>query len=195
MRSTSRKRSSFSQLEFCFEPRAVALPSAAELRRRAVSLLRELDASALAARIRVEWNARMRTAVGRAEPRRALITLNPVLQNFGLEEIDRTLRHELAHLLAQHRAGHRRIGPHGAEWRRACRELDLLNEAACHRLPLPARQLARSFLYRCRNCGRDFPRARRIRRAIACLACCRRFARGNYDERFRLELVKNLNQA
>jgi hypothetical protein len=32
---------------------------------------------------------------------------------------------------------------------------------------------------------------RRIRRATACLACCRKFSEGNYDERFRLRLVKN----
>ncbi len=133
----------------------------------------------------------MRTAVGRAEPRRGLISLNPLLQKFGPEEIDRTLRHELAHLLAQHRAGRRRILPHGREWHRACRELGIAGELACHKLPLPARQLARRYLYRCGNCQRDFPRVHRIRRGVACLDCCRKFARGCYDERFRLQLVKN----
>ncbi|MGI9114675.1 MAG: SprT-like domain-containing protein [Chthoniobacterales bacterium] len=190
MPNPRRQRSPLNQLEFCFEPQALALPSVEELRSRAVFLLEGLHASSLAARVRVKWNARMRTAVGRAEPRHALITLNPVLQNFGLEEIDHTLRHELAHLLAQDRAGRRRIRPHGSEWRRACRELDLAHEPACHRLPIPARQLARPYLYRCGNCRADFPRVRPLRRRIACLACCRRFARGGYDERFRLRLVK-----
>ena len=38
------------------------------------------------------------------------------------DEVDRTLRHELAHLLAQWRVGRRRIAPHGKEWRQACRD-------------------------------------------------------------------------
>jgi SprT protein len=190
MRSVLRKPSRFSQLEFCFEAPILSIPSAAELRTLAARLLREIGAASLATRLRVEWNTRMRTAVGRAEPRRSLVTLNPVLQKFGGEEIERTLRHELAHLLAQHRAGRRRILPHGRQWRRACRDLGIAGERACHKLPLAARQLARPYLYRCRNCQRDFPRVRRIRRAIACLACCRKFASGDYDERFRLQLVK-----
>jgi SprT protein len=154
------------------------------------ALLRKIGAPSLAARLRVEWNSRMRSAVGWAEPRHALVTLNPALQKFGAQEIDRTLRHELAHLLAQHRAGRRRILPHGREWRRACRDLAIGGERACHKLPLAVRELARHYLYRCGNCHREFPRVRRIRRATACLWCCRKFADGDYDECFRLRLVK-----
>lgn len=189
MPGAQRKQSPSSQLEFCFEPPA-PVPSLAELRVRAATLLRGIGASTLAARLRVEWNPRLRTVVGRAEPGRDLITLNPILEKFGAEEIDRTLRHELAHLLAQNRAGRRRILPHGREWRRACGDLGLAGERACHKLPLATRQLARRYLYRCRNCEREFPRVRRIRRGIACLACCRKFAGGQYDERFRLQRVK-----
>jgi hypothetical protein len=57
-------------------------------------------------------------------------------------------------------------------------------------LPLIGRALRRRFVYRCKHCQRHFPRVHRIRRATACLDCCRKFARGNYDERFRLRLVK-----
>jgi SprT protein len=191
MRSAPRKLSPINQLEFCFEPRTAGLPSADELRTRAVSLLLGLNAPVLVDNLRVEWNSRMRTAVGRAEPSRTLISLNPALQNFGGEEIERTLRHELAHLLAQHRARRRCILPHGSEWRQACRDLGIADERACHKLPLAARELASRYLYRCRNCQRDFSRVHRIRRAIACLACCRKFAGGRYDERFRLQLVKH----
>jgi len=133
----------------------------------------------------------MRTAVGRADYSRSLVSLNPVLQNFGSEEIERTLRHELAHLLAQFRAGRHRILPHGVEWRRACLELGLTDERACHRLPLTVRTITPRFLYRCRHCQREFPRVRRIRRATACLVCCRKFARGKYNERFRLQLANH----
>ena len=192
MPSISRRQNTslFRQLEFCFEAQTrLTLPLAREMCDRAARLLRELKVDKLARRLRVEWNPRMRTTVGRADYARSLISLNPVLQSFGLAEIDRTLRHELAHLLAQFRAGRHRILPHGAEWRRACRDLGLEGERACHKLPLAARRIARRFVYRCRNCQREFPRVRRIRRATACLVCCRRFADRKYDERFRLRLA------
>jgi SprT protein len=191
MRNAPRKLSPSNQLEFCFGTQQVLpIPSVTELRTLASTLLHDLGAGALADRLRVEWNPRMRTAVGRAESRRALITLNPALQNFGVEEIERTLRHELAHLLAQHRVGRRRILPHGREWRRACGDLGIADERVCHKLPLAARRLSPRYLYRCRNCQQEFLRVHRIRRAMACLACCCQFARGDYDERFRLQLVK-----
>jgi predicted SprT family Zn-dependent metalloprotease len=167
------------------------LPSAREMQDRAIGLLRPLKAEKLASRLKVEWNARMRTAVGRADYSRSLISLNPVLQNFGSDEIEGTLRHELAHLLAQFRAGRRRILPHGVEWRRACLDLGLKDERACHRLPLAVRNVTPRFLYRCRHCQREFPRVRRIRRATACLFCCRKFAHGKYRERFRLQLANH----
>jgi len=190
MRNAAREKSPFRQLEFCFEtPVVFPLPSAAALHVRAVSLLLGLGAENLAARLRVDWNDRMRTAVGRADFQRSLILLNPALQKFGAAEIDRTLRHELAHLLA-HSRSRRRILPHGREWRKACCDLGIPGERSGHTLPLIARALRRRFVYRCAHCQRHFPRVHRIRRATACLDCCREFARGNYDERFRLRLVK-----
>jgi SprT protein len=193
MRKAARKQSAFRQLEFCFDAQEVfSPPSARELKDRAASLLRALGAQNLAARLRVEWNRRMRTTVGRADFRRCLISLNPALQEFGAAEVDRTLRHELAHLLAQFRfCKRRRILPHGHEWRNACCDLGIAGECAGHTLPLVGRALRRRFVYYCKNCQQHFPRVRRIRRATACLACCRKFARGNYDERFRLQLVKS----
>ena len=192
MRDAARKQWPFRQLEFCFDgPEIFSLPSARELKDRATSLLRALNAEGLAARLRVEWNGRMRTTVGRADFRRCLISLNPALQEFGPAEIDRTLRHELAHLLAHFRFGRRRIQSHGREWRDACCELGISGERAGHTLPLVGRSLSRRFIYYCQNCQGHFPRVRRIRRATACLACCRKFSEGNYDERFRLRLVKS----
>jgi len=116
--------------------------------------------------------------------------LNPRLRDHDSAEIDRTLRHELAHLLAQLRAGRRRISAHGAEWRRACRDLEIGDEARCHTLPFPVQQRTRRFLYRCSRCGKEFPRVRRIKRAVACLDCCRKFNRGKFDPTARLRLVK-----
>ena len=192
MPSVSRKqnRSLFRQLEFCFDAREMSpLPSAREMRERAIGLLRPLKAEKLASQLKVEWNTRMRTTVGRADYSRSLISINPALRNFGLDEIDRTLRHELAHLLARVRAGRHRILPHGAEWRRACRDLGIEDERACHKLPLAVRYVPPRFIYCCINCQREFPRVRRIRGATACLICCRKFAHGKYDERFRLQFA------
>jgi len=107
------------------------------------------------------------------------------------DEVDRTLRHELAHLLAQWRVGRRRIAPHGEEWRQACCDLGIADEARCHNLPFVSKSFPPRFVYRCPNCKEEFQRVRRIRRAIACLACCRAHNRGGFDARFRLRLMKN----
>jgi len=143
------------------------------LQLKARELLRSLGAIRGAHLVRVEWNSRLQTAAGRADFREKLISLNPRLCDYGEPEIDRTLRHELAHLLAQFRAGRRRVSPHGPEWRNACRDLGIGDEVRCHNLPFPISERARRFIYKCPNCAREFPRVRRIRRAVACLACCR----------------------
>ncbi|MGH7936451.1 MAG: SprT-like domain-containing protein, partial [Chthoniobacterales bacterium] len=161
------------------------------LQSQAGELLRALGADKLAREIRVEWNPRLKTCAGRADYRGKLISLNPLLQNHA-DEIDRTLRHELAHLLAQQRVGRHRIAPHGPEWRRACRDLGIADEARCHNLPFATKMYAPRYVYRCPNCKQEFPRVRRIRRAIACLACCRKHNRGDFDPRFRLKPITKL---
>ena len=200
----------FKQLEFLIVGQALRLPIvvAAPLRRGAFAaterrgysgrdhaleeksrtLLRQLGAAKLARDVRVEWNPRMKSTAGRADYRGRLISLNPLHRDHGIEEIDRTLRHELAHLLAQFRVGRRRIAPHGPEWREACRDLDIADEARCHNLPFATKAYAARFVYRCPNCRQEFPRVRRVRRVIACLACCRKHNGGDFDPRFRLRL-------
>jgi len=200
----------FKQLEFLIVGQALRLPIVvpAPLRRGAFAaterrgysgrdhaleeksrtLLRQLGAAKLARDVRVEWNPRMKSAAGRADYRGRLISLNPLLRDHGIEEIDRTLRHELAHLLAQFRVGRRRIAPHGPEWREACRDLDIADEARCHNLPFATKAYPARLVYRCPNCRQEFPRVRRIRRVIACLACCRKHNGGDFDPRFRLRL-------
>ena len=160
---------------------AVALQSTAR------ELLRSLGAARIANDLRVEWTSRLKTAAGRADYREKLISLNPRLFEHP-SEIDRTLRHELAHILAQFRAGRRKISPHGDEWRQACVDLGIADEKRCHNLPFPARTYAMRFVYRCPNCRQEFPRVRRMRRAVACLACCRKHNGGEFDPRFRLRL-------
>ena len=154
-------------------------------------LLVAAGASRITSEVRVEWNARLKTCAGHVDYRRKLISLNPRLHEHGFSEIDRTLRHELAHVLAQFRAGRRRILPHGPEWRAACHDLGIGDEKRCHNLPFPRHERVRRFVYKCPNCLLNFPRVRRIRRAIACLACCRAHNRGNFHPKFRLQLLQS----
>ena len=160
------------------------------LEAQARELLHSLGASRLARQIRVEWNSRLQTAAGRADYRAKLISLNPRLGEYGNSEIARTLRHELAHFVAQFRAGRRRISPHGVEWRQACRDLGITDEARCHTLLFATRTSLTRFVYRCPHCRQKFPRVRRVRRAVACLACCRAHNGGEFDPRFRLQIVR-----
>src|SRR5881394_3272836 len=162
-----------------------------DLETTARELLRSLGAARIASELRVEWNSRLKTAAGRADYREKLISLNPQLVDHPTE-IDRTLRHELAHILAQFRAGRRRISPHGAEWRQACFDLGIADEKRCHNLPFPVRTYTARFIYRCPNCRHEFPRVRRVRRAVACLACCRKHNGGEFDLRFRLRLLTSI---
>jgi SprT protein len=156
---------------------------------KARTLLRANSAGRIATEIHVEWNSRLKTCAGRADYRQRLISLNPQLIHHPVE-LDRTFRHELAHLLAQFRAGRHRILPHGVEWRRACHDLEIGDEKRCHNLPFPVSERARRYLYKCPHCDRDFPRVRLIKRAVACVACCRAHNGGEFDARFRLRLVK-----
>ena len=180
------------QLDFVFQRVRHAAGSRLQrdidLELAARTLLRANSAGVIASEIHVGWNSRLKTCAGRADYRQKLICLNPQLVHYPAE-VDRTLRHELAHLLAQSRAGRRRVLPHGAEWRQACRDLGIGDEKRCHNLPLATKNYRRRFLYRCPKCWRDFPRVRRIRRASACLSCCRAHSRGKFDPRFRLRLI------
>ena len=186
----------FKQLDLVFPtgPSLVVLGRDFALEAKAQEILRALDAAELAREVRVEWNARLFSAAGRADFRRKLVSLNPRLREHDGTEIDRTLRHELAHLLAQFRAGRRRVSPHGVEWRKACRDLGIGDESRCHTLPFPVQRRTRRFLYRCARCGKEFPRVHRIKRAVACSDCCRKFNRGKFDPTALLRLVKEASR-
>src|SRR6266496_6835238 len=169
-------------------PTATATAETAVLLQTARDPLDANGATQIANELRVEWNPRLKTAAGRADYRQKLISLNPRLVEHPAE-IYRTLRHELAHILAQFRAGRRRILPHGDEWRTACRDLGIADEKRCHNLPFPVTERGWRYRYKCPHCQRDFHRTRRIKRAVACLACCRAHNGGQFAARFRLRLV------
>ncbi len=140
----------------------------------------------LASFVKVRWNLRLRTTAGRAYRDKLLIELNPMLVRVSDEEVDRTMRHELAHLVAYARAGTRRIQPHGPEWRQACADLGIPGEDRCHDLPFDRIQQKRRYVYECPNCTHQIFRVRPIQRAAACYDCCRKYSAGRYDTRFEL---------
>lgn len=139
----------------------------------------------VAENVTVVWNPRMRSTAGRAWLLACMIELNPRLKELEPQHIDTTLRHELAHLVAQARAKGRRIAAHGAEWRKACADLGIPGEKACHRLPLPSRKQQARYLYQCPHCLTEVPRVRRMTKPMACRRCCKNHANGRYDARFR----------
>lgn len=175
-------------------PSAVTVAHGADLAltAEAAALLRTCGCPALADRVAVGWNRRFSTTAGLAHAAEARVSLNPRLRDFP-GETDRTLRHELAHLLAAERARgqRRRVAAHGPEWRRACADLGIPGETRCHDLPLPRRQIHRRHVYRCPRCAQELHRARpvdRRRRRLACSTCCQQHAGGRFDARF--EFVK-----
>ncbi|MFV1996275.1 MAG: SprT-like domain-containing protein, partial [Verrucomicrobiales bacterium] len=129
----------------------------------------------LARQVEVCWNRRLVSSAGLADFRAERIELNPRLRGQSPEDTMRTLKHELAHLVAHARAGRRRIRPHGAQWRRACAELGIAGEKASHSLPLaPHRRMRARWSYSCPCCGEILERVRRMRHISACLPCCRK---------------------
>ncbi|MDP1592491.1 MAG: SprT-like domain-containing protein [Prosthecobacter sp.] len=136
----------------------------------------------------VSWNARLRSTAGYARYPKWAVELNPLLRDFE-GQVERTLKHELAHLIAYHRSGRRRIEPHGREWRQACADLGIAGEKAHHRLPLPRNEVVRKLVYACPACQTTVQRARKFRRPTACLHCCNKHASGQYDGRFKLALL------
>lgn len=150
--------------------------------------LYELELPGAAKLVRVKWNARLKSTAGYASFPAWRIELNPRLLDYE-GQVVRTLKHELAHLIAYHRAGRKRIDPHGQEWRMACACLGIAGEKACHQLPLPRARQKRTLAYRCDACGYVLHRVRRFRRPTACMSCCAKHSGGRYDARFRFVQV------
>lgn len=146
-------------------------------------LLDQLGLHEGVAKLRVVWNAKLRSTAGYAKWPQWLIELNPRLAEFD-GQIERTMKHELAHLIAYSRAGRKRIEPHGPEWRQACADIGIADESARHTLPLPRSHQERKYSYLCPHCGFSVARVRKFRRHTACLACCKKHNGGRYDARF-----------
>lgn len=150
-------------------------------------LLKAAGCRSLAAR--VFWNPSLRTTAGMAIWRDRMIILNPKLLEISSAEVQRTLRHELAHLLAKHRSGRRRIDAHGPEWRDACAALGIPDEPRCHDLPFKRRRVTRRFFYACPECSSILARVQPLKKSAACIKCCRKHNGGKYHPRYRFRPI------
>ena len=156
----------------------------ADLTASCVKCLKDLGMSDLATKVSVVWNNRMRTTAGRAFWPESKIEMNPKLRAIGEAQVEQTLLHELAHIVAYARCGRRRIAPHGVEWRQACADLGIAGESVTHNLPLPGRRQAKRWRYSCSSCGEGFDRVRKMKQLAACYHCCKIYNKGRYHKRF-----------
>jgi predicted SprT family Zn-dependent metalloprotease len=140
-------------------------------------------------KVQVHWNAKLRSTAGYARWPQWKVELNPRLVDFE-GQVERTLKHELAHLIAFTRANRRKIEPHGVEWRKACADLGIPDESARHTLPLPRTTQTRNYTYICPVCRNTVARVRKFSKRTACLACCKQHNGGQYDPRFQFTLMK-----
>ncbi len=148
----------------------------------------------LARHVLVYWNPKMRSTAGRAYCQDRRIDLNPRMQKVAPEQIEHTLRHELAHLIAYARWARKSpLKPHGAEWQRACIELGIPGAPVTHQMPLAKRVLKRKWCYICPVCMMKIQRVRPFQRPSACRRCCVENNGGRFDSRFqwRLELSRS----
>jgi len=124
---------------------------------------------------------RRKRAFGVCDYSRRTILLSSVLTELnGEAEVRDTLLHEVAHALAGPKAGH------GPVWRKLALEVGA-KPRRCYRAE-EIRQPPSTYLLVCPSCQQATPRHRKPTRVYACRGCCKRFNRGRFSERYRLEL-------
>jgi len=158
------------------------LPGKATLAAMADLLGETWDFPHLGRRVKIVYNPRLRSALGRAllgrEAGHCRIELNTRLLLEHPGELLSTLAHELAHVVVHLRYGltasaaGRRAAPHGPHFRTLMRAANL-SEATTHDLPtdhLRHRRRQYLYLHRCSDCGYSFI-ARKPRRGYYCRTC------------------------
>lgn len=149
-----------------WDPEAVRLPDEASLTDLAQRHFEFWGVAKRLEAVRVRYNRRMRSVLGRARLDHLEIQLNPRALERAPEMVEELVGHEAAHLAAWvlHGAG---IAPHGEEWRRLMREAGIPITVR-HRVPVDDLRQQRSWLLHiCAGCG-----ARLIRKSSRSLGPC-----------------------
>lgn len=128
------------------------------------------DCPNLARQVKIVYNPRLTTTLGRAVFGEMKLELNPRLLRENPGELAPTLAHEAAHLVVKMRYG--QVSPHGREFKTLMRAVNL-SDKATHNLPVAHLRRNRGrylYFHRCGDCGYQFV-ARSVRRRYYCLAC------------------------
>lgn len=138
----------------------------------------------------LRWNSRLRSSAGRFVPgsRRFVLEAPPAIEiaAYLLEEkdahalIEDTLGHEMIHYWLWLR---RRPYGHTPEF---WNKMDQMGVSRYNTVP---RSRPYRHVYRCVSCGKEFP-ARKKLGPMACAYCCKQYAGGKFDARFKLVLLK-----
>ena len=141
----------------------------------------------------LRWNSRLRSSAGRFFPgsRKLFRRVPPVIEiaSYLVDEtnadalVKDTMAHEMIHYWLWVR--HKPYG-HTPEF---LAKLKLLGASRYNSVP-KARPYR--YLYQCGHCAGEFF-ARRKLGVLACAKCCKQYAGGKFDHRFKLLLAKTLN--
>jgi len=145
------------------------LPGPGVLREIASRLGAAWEAPELAEQVRIVYNPRLRTTLGRAMLDDRRVELNTRLLHEHPDQLVPLLAHELAHVVVHARYG--RVPAHGRHFRTLMRAVNM-SPRATHDLPVKRRRRRGRYLYlhRCSDCGYSFV-ARSVRRGYYCIAC------------------------
>jgi predicted SprT family Zn-dependent metalloprotease len=143
--------------------------------------------------IELRWNSRLRSSAGRFFPgsRKYISQVPPRIEiaAYLLEEknaehlVYDTLAHEMIHYWLWVR---RRPYGHTPEFHHKMQQMGVSRYN-----PVPRLRPYR-YLYGCPHCRKEFPSKKRLG-VLACLHCCKSFAGGRYDARFKLVLLRALD--
>ncbi|MFZ5981726.1 MAG: SprT-like domain-containing protein [Candidatus Zixiibacteriota bacterium] len=123
-------------------------------------------------RVKILYSNRM-TSAGSYTPQKKLIKIGRRYHQIFPEEINDTLKHEMIHI---------RHMKHDRAFKDEAIRIGASVRANSH----PALTRPPKYIYLCANCGREYPRQKRLRMA-SCGICSRG---GVFDERFKLRLLR-----
>ena len=146
------------------------LPTLPVLRKMVACFEAPWETPDLSKLVRIGYNPKLRTTIGRAALHAFRVELNPRLLIAHPQELIPTLGHELAHLVAHRKFG--KVEPHGLEFQALMHAVGL-DSRATHDLPVAhLRQKRKRFIYihKCSDCGLTFA-ARSAKRNHYCAKC------------------------
>lgn len=98
------------------------------------------------------------------------------------QEIEDTMLHEIAHALTPDDAGH------GRAWKQMCVKIGARpNRVVSNETMIKIKEIAKpKYMYACPNCNHKRPAYRKLKREMACSACCNKYNGGKYHADYKL---------